>query len=332
MAERARHAPSVCIAGVWLLSCALLVGCDGDFVNLGTTGPLLSGGDAGAGASNLAGSAGAGAQGGSALQQWRVELEPVVLQQEGVTLANPTLLGDLSQLYYTSQTGIDAPLLELAIPLGAGFGNATTVKLAGTAAKMFGVASPAVSSEGDELWVSLFNTAGNTDVFHCTRLAGTWSEPSAVSELSSPDWDDAPRPPGADGTIMPLSSKRHGGLLHQIYLAERANKQAAWGEPSQDLLGSINLTDVLSADGFLSADGTTLYFASTRDSADADLYVARRASLTQPFGAPEPLPELRSDYNERMPWVSRKGDVMYFVSDRPTPALQEYALYRATKL
>src|SRR5689334_12256760 len=128
MAERARHAPNVCSAGVWLVACTLLGGCDGDFVNLGTTAPMLAGGDAGAGAPNVAGSAGsAGAQGGSGPREWSVEPTPVVLQQEGVTLANPTLLGDSSELYYTAQKGTDPPRLRLATPLGAGFGNAMPV-------------------------------------------------------------------------------------------------------------------------------------------------------------------------------------------------------------
>jgi hypothetical protein len=325
MAERARRAPNVCVASVRRLSCALLLfGCDGDFVNLGASERMLNGGDA-------------GAQGGAASRLWSVELAPVVAQEDSLGFANPTLTGDSNELYFTSQVQGDgsAPILKLAKRVGERFGAPASVlfQLGSTKPEELAVASPAVSADGAELWLSLLSDVGNIDVFHCTRAGDKWLEPTLVSELSSPDRDDAPRPPAVDGTLMPLSSKRHGGVLYQIYLAQRPNDQAAWGEPSQDLLGTINLPNVQSADGFLNKDATELYFSSTRDGGKADLYVARRASVTDPFGEPEPLFDLNLlDYNERMPWVSPDGKVIYFASDRPTPAFQEYALYRATRL
>ena len=336
MAERARRAPNVCAAGARLLSCAcLLLGCDGDFVNLGTSERMLNGGDTGAGAPNVSGSAGSG---GSIAQVWSLELDPVLAQSESVGFANPTFTTG-GELYFTSLAHQGSspepapPLLKLARRTGAAFGSAIAVQVGDSDASMFAVASPAVSYDGSELWLSLAGTSGDTDVFHSARQGNAWQKPELVSELRADGADDAVRPPAVGGTLIPLSSKRAsvGGKLFQIFLSERPSPDAPWNEPSQALLGTINSPDFQSADGFLSADGLQLFFSSTRGGDDADLYVARRSSLSDAFGEPELLLDLKSDYNERMPWVSAAGDELYFASDRPTPAFQEYAIYRATK-
>jgi hypothetical protein len=84
----------------------------------------------------------------------------------------------------------------------------------------------------------------------------------------------------------------------------------------------------LSADGFLSADGLSLYFASTR-SGNADLYRARRVTLDSDFGEPEPLVGVNTPYEERMPWLSADEHTLYFTSTRPAPYAQ-YGLFVAT--
>jgi hypothetical protein len=151
-----------------------------------------------------------------------------------------------------------------------------------------------------------------------------------VAELCS-DYDDAPRPPALGGTLMPLSSKRHGGVLYQIYLSERASPVAAWGEPSQALLATINSARYQSADGFITESGLELYFSSTR-AGSSDLYVARRASTHSAFGPPEALADLNTEWEERMPWLSPDGQSLYFSSNQPTRQFQQYELYVARKL
>jgi hypothetical protein len=192
------------------------------------------------------------------------------------------------------------------------------------------ISSPIISADGTELWLGMLN-GDNTDIFKSELQAGAWTTPLRVAELCSSD-DDAPRQPAVRGTIMPLSSKRHDGALplYQIYLSTRENENAVWGEPSKALLGPVNSDAFQSADGFLNDTGTELYFSSTRDGTDSDLYVSRRTSLTDVFGEPEALtdlndPEGRSE--ERMPWLSSDEKRLYFVSDRTG----QYALYLATR-
>jgi Tol biopolymer transport system component len=205
--------------------------------------------------------------------------------------------------------------------------NVTNVKLGELT--QVDVASPAISANGSELWLGLNlpEGVGGTDIWLSREAGSGFSTPELVAELSSP-FDDAPRPPTPDGTLMALSSKRHGGKYYQIYLSRRASADAAWEEPSQALLASVNGADFQSADGFLADGGRALYFASNREGLQSDLYVAHRGSPTEPFAEPTPVPDLNSPSSEeRMPWLSGDGRHLFFASNRSGA----YALYRADR-
>jgi hypothetical protein len=262
---------------------------------------------------------------------------PLLTPIDQVGFSNPTLTADQRHLYYTHQQHGGDPepyptTVWHAVWDGARFNTGSELSLTSDAASdPFGVASPAISADGSELWfsrrIAVSDPAADTgtDIWRSTGQGDTWSEPALVAELSSA-FDDSARPPAVGGTLMPLSSKRHGGSLHQIYFATRA-ADGSWGAPNQEHLGNINSPDYLSADGFLSADGLSLYFASTR-TGDADLYVARRAALDADFGAPEALPpSLNTPFEERMPWLSADETVLYFTSTRSG----QYELYVATR-
>jgi hypothetical protein len=316
LARRVRRAGA---AGCVFLPFAAL-GCDGEVVRLGSSG-LLAGG-----AGGMAGVA--------AAHVWDVQSTPIFPQVKDVLLANPTLTEDGTQLFYSQQERFGdpepRPQIMRAVRDGTGWGSIEEQTLGGP--QMPEVSSPAISADGGELWVGMLNGT-NTDIFKSELQAGAWTTPVRVAELCSSDYDDAPRQPALAGTLMPLSSKRHGGRLYQIYLSKRENENAVWSEPSQALLGAVSSAAFQSADGFLDRRGLELYFSSTRDGdhADSDLYVSRRASLDAAFGEPEPLTDLNDPVGrseERMPWLSSDGKSLYFVSDRTG----QYTLYLATKL
>lgn len=297
----------------------LLVGCEGELVNLGSSGAPL--GESGSPAAP------------PILGVWTVDDAPLVPQQEDVLLASPSLTS-AGELFFSVQERGSTPAGDpkptgvwRAPPAGDGFGPAMPVELGELLAP--DVASPAVSWSGSELWLGL-NVDGNTDVFRCPLLEGRCGAPQRVAELSS-GYDDAPRPPALDETLMAMSSKRHGGRYYQIYLAARAGSSAPWDAPSQAQLEAVNSAEFQSADGFLADGGLALYFSSTRGTS-SDLYVSRRASLSDAFGAPQALGDLNSAFEDRMPWVSRDGQQLYFVSNRATPQYAQYALYVARKL
>jgi len=298
---------------------ALLSGCDGAYVNLGSSQGDLNGG-----------AAGAPQQTGV----WGFTSTPVVAQQADVLFASPTLNERQDEIYfsiqgrYSDENGDPKPTgVARARLISGGWGEPEPLAFAEM--PLVDAASPAISPGGDELWLGL-NLSGSTDVFYSLRQGQTWTKPELVPELSS-DADDAPRPPALNGTLMPLSSKRHGGVLYQIYFAARSSAEQPWAEPNQEHLGAINSAAYQSADGFLSADGLSLYFSSNR-ARTSDLYVARRATLNDDFGTPEALADLNTAWEERMPWLSPDGTQLYFASNRVSGQYEQYALYVATKL
>lgn len=314
----ARSSP---VALALLLGAILLSACDGEFVNLGAADASLGE---------------AGRSGGPPITRvWQVEDSPLLPQVDGLLLASPSLTQDGNLFFSAQERGTSGgepkpTTVWRAPPAGNGFGTPVPVPVPLGTLERVDVASPAVSWLGTELWFGA-NVKGHTDVFRCQLFAGSCGTPQPVDELSS-DYDDAPRPPALDGTIMALSSKRHGRpFLYQIYLATRASADAAWGAPSQAGLETINSAAFQSADGFLAEDALALYFSSTR-AGTSDLYVARRATLQAAFGTPQALADLNTEAEERMPWLSPSGQQLYFVSNRSTTQFTQYALYVAQKL
>jgi hypothetical protein len=69
----------------------------------------------------------------------------------------------------------------------------------------------------------------------------------------------------------------------------------------------------------LTSDGLTVYFTSDRPGGlgGNDLWVSRRGSTDTPWGEPENLAILNSQYDDSLPTLSTAENIMYFQSDRP---------------
>ena len=91
-----------------------------------------------------------------------------------------------------------------------------------------------------------------------------------------------------------------------------------------------HLNSLINTPGFeggpsLSADGLELYFVSDRPGAlggpgDQDIYVSRRESTHDDWGAPERVPPpISSAFFDITPSISRDGLALYFASNRPGP-------------
>lgn len=308
------------------LSC--LTGCDGTVVNLGNTERLMTGGDAGAAGSAVAGTGATSGSGGG--PEWVPIAEPILIEP-GHSLANPTFADDAEYVLFTRQApGADNTRVWQAEREGDGYrlpSFKTDEPLPAGGDSIYGASTPALFSVSNELWFGSFVADAFTDVFVTSREGDGWSAAVPVAELSSPE-DDAPRPPGLAGMVMPLSSKRHGGQFHQIYFAYRANIGAPWSEPNRQYLETVNVEGTTSVDGFLTDDGLTLYFAAARsDPRNADLYRVRRVATDQSFGEPELLRGLDTKADERDPWLSPNGDWLYYSSNRTGL----YAIYRARR-
>jgi Tol biopolymer transport system component len=112
-----------------------------------------------------------------------------------------------------------------------------------------------------------------------------------------------------------------------------AHRFSEWAPPVN--LGSTVNSETFDVCPSVTRTGLSLYFGSTRPGGfgGVDLYVARRQSMSEPWGPPENLgPEVNSPYFDNCPLVTPDGRSLIFLSDRPgSLGLDLYVASRRTK-
>lgn len=96
-----------------------------------------------------------------------------------------------------------------------------------------------------------------------------------------------------------------------------AAKASDWSLPVN--LGSVVNSPFSDFAPHPSADGLSLYFASTRPDSRGgeDLWVSHRASRDDPWDTPSNLgAAINTEFNERSPALSRNGRLLFFATDR----------------
>jgi len=255
---------------------------------------------------------------------------------------NPTLTGDLLEIYFTTDRVSGNGDVWFAT-------RATATAPFGTPAPVTAVngdsfeTSSAISTDGLTLWFGSDRAGGvgANDIWVSQRAtrASAWSPPVDVVALNSPA-DDIPRPPGQHALVMPMASTKGtainpaSGGNYQTYLATRANPGAPFGAPVA--IPELAYADHSTVDGFLTDDGLTMFFSSAplAEPADAavsaadggrsgdggvansDLFVAWRRSTSELFSAPQELVDLNTPADERDPWLTPDGTTLYFTSTR----------------
>lgn len=231
---------------------------------------------------------------------------------------NPTLTGDMLEIYFTSRREGGAGSTDIWVArrqhVSEPFGAPEPVVELNTSKFE---SSPAVSADGLTLWFGSERAGGlgDVDIWRSQRSSRDepWSPPEHVAELSSSS-ADIPRPLGDGERVMPLGSRRNEEGIYWTYFARRSSVDEAFGEP--ELVAELASPDASIVDAFLSADGLTLWFNRTPLDGKGDLYVATRPDRESPFGPPELVAELSTEDEERDPWVSPDGRTLYFASDR----------------
>jgi len=156
-----------------------------------------------------------------------------------------------------------------------------------------------------------------------TAIAGfTFGEPTPLRSMTSAL---LPSPDeiycfSYDGLEMYFGSPRPGGQGdYDLWVSKRASPNEDWG-PRQNLGPAVNSPqgDYYAS---ISADGLSLYFASSRGGASVDyddLYVTTRATRKDPWGPAVNLGPVvnRSGIQERSPWILPNGLELYFMSHR----------------
>jgi Tol biopolymer transport system component len=116
------------------------------------------------------------------------------------------------------------------------------------------------------------NRTGNSDIYE-SLVFGRWiSRPAPVAELNSPAEDARPYV-RSDGREIVFDSTRQGGMP-DIWAATRPHPWAPWSAPVN--LGPTVNSPAAETRPSLSADGTTLYFGSTRGTSQ-DVFTSIRA-------------------------------------------------------
>jgi hypothetical protein len=233
---------------------------------------------------------------------------------------NPTLTADLLEIYFASaRDGTlgeqdvwtarrDSPDEPFAAPEPVLSVNSEEFET-----------SPAISLDGLELWLGAEREGGlgEHDIYVSRRaLRGdAWPAPENVRELNSDD-KDIPRPPAMGGRVMPLGSQRGDTGYYQTFLATRPSPSEPFAAPVE--LKEIELEGMNHVDAFLTEDGLDLYLNRTPGAGEdtGDLFVARRATPSAAFGTPVALGSVNTAHDERDPWLSPNGKILYFSSDR----------------
>jgi WD40-like Beta Propeller Repeat len=256
---------------------------------------------------------------------------------------NPTLTGDLLEIYFTTDRvsgNGDVWFATRASP-DAPFGTPAAVTAVN--GDSFETSS-AISTDGLTLWFGSDRAggAGANDIWVSQRANRTaaWSTPLNVVALNSPA-DDIPRPPGQHELVMPMASELATPNVYQTYLAPRATTGAPFEAPVAIPELDSHYAGRSIVDGFLTDDGLTMFFSSAPASqpadagiasdagasidggkagnagaANSDLFVAYRRSTNDAFGLTVPLSDLNTAADERDPWLTPDGTTLYFTSDR----------------
>lgn len=206
---------------------------------------------------------------------------------------------------------------------------------------------PRLSADGLTLFFVRGKAGENADIYASLRTPAGWTEPESLADVNT-DYDELGPEPSPDGQSLFFYSDRPGGSGgYDLWVAHRSRR--GWQEAVN--LGPLVNSELNDYGPTLTPDGTTLYFASNRPTAqdsaapssdawpatvgeemfqrDYDLY----ASTLTDAGATmaKPLTALNSPYNEGAPAVSSFGDFLYFASDRPD-GFGGFDLYRSWRV
>ena len=279
------------------IACAIAAGCGGTVVDIGDPKP----------------------------PPYRFDAPRLLAELDTTTYANqnPTLTGDVLDIYFTSNRGDTAADVWTAHRASRSDPFDPPMLVAEASSPLYET-SPAISVDGLSLYVGSDRdgTTGGLDIWVATRSDrnATWSALENLTALNS-TMNDIPRPPGQHGLVMPMASERDVTGGYRTFLAVRPDVNQPFD--GMVLVAGLVGGDIL-ADAFLSDDGLTMFYAAASGGAKPDVYVAWRASTADRFSLPTPLTDLNTAADERDPWLSPDGTLFYFTSDRGNGVLQIY--------
>lgn len=143
--------------------------------------------------------------------------------------------------------------------------------------------------------------------------ARPFGAPRLVPGLDTSDFFATPRlSPDELSIYFTTLAPRDGALQADLVRAVRTSRDAPFGPAT--LLAALN-TPQQDNDPMIASDHRSLWFSSSR-SGNNELYVARRASTGEEFGAHELVPGLAGPSQDMHPYYRPAGPELWFTSDR----------------
>lgn len=190
--------------------------------------------------------------------------------------------------------------------------------------------SPTISADGLTLWFCSYRTGGpgNGDIYVAKRTSrtSTWGVPHLVTELDTPEYEDA-MIVEPDELVAYFHSNRGGSAVDHIYRTSRSSTSAPWSAP-------VEVPELASTyddnNPWISPDECTLYFDTDRPGGQGsyDVFIAIRPAPGAPFSLIEPVTELNSTNYDADPFLSADQHYIIFTSARPSG---DFNIWEATR-
>lgn len=162
------------------------------------------------------------------------------------------------------------------------------------------------------------------DIFVSTRATTNDTFESATVVAPASTLADETRPMiSADGLTLYFGAARGG--MRDVYVSTRSSRTAAW---APEMLVGVGSAATAEATAIVVQGGLALYFDSTV-TGNGDLYVATRATTSDPWGTPQLLDISDPNASDGEHWVSEDGLLLMFGSDRAGG--QGFAIWEATR-
>jgi len=234
----------------------------------------------------------------------------------------------------------DAQVHDVALQDGPGISDAPPAACDVT--KPFGTLTnlAAVNSNSEDMWgwfsadlLTIYfsgtaTSSSDINLYQATRtsVTGTFSTPVLLGPINTTNTED--RPVVTADNLSLYAHSNASGTVH-IYVATRTSAAAQFG--SLALVPGVNGTgNTVDADPWISADGLTMYFASTRDGT-YDIFRSTRPSTITDFGAPAAVAELDSTSVDDAPVLSADGLEIFFASNRAQGSTGRNDIWHATR-
>jgi len=174
---------------------------------------------------------------------------------------------------------------------------------------------PSLSPSGLTIWLSRNAEGEDRDLYMATRpnTSSPWSSPTAVGVLNTGSQEGGAAV-STNALLMAFESNRSGTMGRlDIFVASRASTGDPWGDAAPVLGVNSTYDDV--GPCFID-DGLTLYFSAYRPGRNGEIFMAKRAAISEPFASPFAVDDVNSTSADYDPWVSPDEQYMVFASTR----------------